>query len=69
MPPDGSDDDDNDDGDVLFVAKADPITFPTPEPGAYAVAVNANDVYTAGALPFGFSPTILLPVVRGHCWA
>ena len=44
--------------------KTDPITFPTSEPGRYAVIINANDIATAGALPFGFNPTILLPP---HC--
>ena len=47
---------------VYLVYKTDPITFPTPEPGKYAVIVNANDVVTSGAIPFGFNATIILPV-------
>lgn len=46
---------------VYFVTKTDPITFPTPEPGRYAVIVNTNDVVTSGALPYGFSATIIVP--------
>ena len=33
---------------VYVVFKTDPITFPTPNPGRYAVIVNANDVVTSG---------------------
>jgi len=44
-----------------LVLKTDPITFPTPNPGRYAVIVCANDVVTTGALPFGFGATIILP--------
>lgn len=44
-----------------LVFKTDPITFPTTSPGKYAVIVNANDVVTAGALPFGFNATIIVP--------
>lgn len=47
---------------VYLVYKTDPITFPTPNPGKYAVIVNANDVVTSGAIPFGFNATIILPV-------
>ncbi len=47
---------------VYLVYKTDPITFPTPDPGKYAVIVNANDVVTSGAIPFGFNATIILPV-------
>jgi len=46
---------------VLVVIKSDPITFPTPEPGKYAVIVNSNDLACAGAIPFGFLPTIIAP--------
>lgn len=45
----------------LLVAAADPITFPTPRPGWYAVHVNANDVATRGAEPRWFLATVLLP--------
>ncbi len=44
-----------------FVVKADPITFPTPEPGKYAVIVNANDLATTGAVPYGMTLTMILP--------
>lgn len=47
---------------VYLVYKTDPITFPTSEPGKYVVIVNANDVVTSGAIPFGFNATIILPV-------
>lgn len=47
---------------VYLVYKTDPITFPTPNPGKYAVIVNANDVVTSGAIPFGFNATIILPI-------
>src|SRR6185437_13945483 len=40
---------------------ADPITFPTPRPGWYAVHVNANDVAARGATPRWFLATLLLP--------
>ncbi|NHK31904.1 MAG: hypothetical protein FK730_11170 [Asgard group archaeon] len=46
---------------VYLVFKTDPITFPTPYPGKYAVIVNANDIVTSGAIPFGFNATIILP--------
>jgi hydrogenase expression/formation protein HypE len=45
----------------ILCFKTDPVTFPTSEPGRYAVTINANDLATAGALPFGFNATILLP--------
>ncbi len=44
-----------------LVVKADPITFPTPEPGKYAVIVNGNDLATTGAVPYGMTLTLLLP--------
>ena len=34
----------NNTSEVLVVVKSDPITFPTPEPGQYAVIVNSNDL-------------------------
>ena len=49
-------------GPVDLIYKADPITFPTPSPGRYAVVVNSNDVVTAGAMPYGFASTIIVPV-------
>ncbi len=47
---------------VYVVFKTDPITFPTPDPGRYSVVVNANDVVTSGAIPYGFNATIILPL-------
>lgn len=44
-----------------LVVKSDPITFPTAEPGKYAVIVNSNDISCAGAIPFGFLATIIAP--------
>ncbi|UCG01664.1 MAG: hypothetical protein JSW11_18890 [Candidatus Heimdallarchaeota archaeon] len=44
-----------------LVYKADPITFPTPNPTKYLITVNKNDLATAGALPYGITVTILLP--------
>ncbi len=39
----------------------DPITFPAPRPGWYAVHINANDLAVTGAKPDYFTLTILLP--------
>lgn len=50
-------------GDILLVAKTDPITFVTEETGYYAVHVNANDIVCMGATPRWFLATILLPEV------
>lgn len=47
--------------DQLVVLKSDPITFATDAIGRYAVAVNANDIATAGARPRWFLTTLLLP--------
>ena len=44
-----------------LIYKADPITFPTPDPAKYLITVNKNDLATAGALPYGITVTILLP--------
>ncbi len=52
--------------DAYLVIKTDPITFPTSNPGKYSVIVNANDVVTSGALPFGFNATIIMPVGCTH---
>jgi hydrogenase maturation factor len=49
-------------GDVLLVAKSDPITFATDEIGHYAVNVCANDLAVSGATPRFYLPTLLLPV-------
>ena len=47
--------------DRYLVLAADPISFPTPRPGWYAVHVNANDVACLGADPRWFLATVLLP--------
>lgn len=44
------------------ICKSDPITFPTPNPGRYAIIVNLNDLACLGAVPFGVLVTWLLPV-------
>jgi hydrogenase maturation factor len=50
------------DADVQYViVKTDPITFVTEEIGAYALAINANDLATMGALPRWFLATNLVP--------
>ncbi len=49
------------DAEAYIVEKSDPITFPTSEPGKYAVIINANDISCSGAVPFGFLPTIIVP--------
>lgn len=45
----------------ILSLKTDPITFPTQNPGHYAIQVNANDLATAGAIPRWFLATLLLP--------
>lgn len=47
--------------DELLLATTDPITFATDDVGYYAVAVNANDIATAGGTPRWFLATVLLP--------
>jgi hydrogenase expression/formation protein HypE len=44
-----------------LIYKADPITFPTPNPAKYLIAVNMNDLATCGAIPYGITLTLLLP--------
>ena len=46
---------------TYLIVKSDPVTFPTSEPGRYAVIVNANDIVCSGALPYGFLATIIVP--------
>jgi hydrogenase expression/formation protein HypE len=48
-------------GGQYVIIKTDPITFVTEELGAYALAINANDLATMGALPRWFLATILVP--------
>ena len=44
-----------------IVLAADPITFPSAEPGWHAVVVNANDVAATGGEPRWFLSSILVP--------
>ena len=44
-----------------IVLAADPITFPSADPGWHAVIVNANDVAATGGEPRWFLSSILLP--------
>ena len=44
-----------------IVMAADPITFPSAEPGWHAVVINANDVAATGGEPRWFLSSILLP--------
>ncbi len=44
-----------------LVYKADPITFPTPNPGRYLIIINHNDLSTSGAIPFGVTVSIIVP--------
>ena len=48
-------------GDLLLIAKSDPITFATDAIGYYAVTVNANDIAVMGGTPRWFLATLLLP--------
>lgn len=48
-------------GAETIVLTADPITFTEERIGAYAVAVNANDVVAMGGRPMYLTTTILLP--------
>lgn len=47
--------------DRYLIAKTDPITFVASDIGAYALAVNSNDISTRGAVPKWFLGTLLLP--------
>jgi hydrogenase expression/formation protein HypE len=49
------------DGQAVLVLKTDPITFATESIGRYAVAINANDMATAGAESRWMMATLLLP--------
>ena len=44
-----------------IVLAADPITFPSADPGWHAVIVNANDVAATGGEPRWFLSSILVP--------
>ncbi|GAB6906788.1 hypothetical protein JCM12296A_26240 [Desulfosarcina cetonica] len=48
-------------GEAVLVLKTDPITFATASIGRYAVAINANDLATAGAAAHWMLATLLLP--------
>lgn len=52
-------------GNPRLIVKSDPITFVSDEIGAYALAVNANDLATMGARPRWFLATVLLPAGTG----
>ena len=47
--------------DPRLVLAADPITFPSAEPGWHAVIVNANDVAATGGEPRWFLSSIVVP--------
>ena len=48
-------------GNQFLVAKTDPITLVGEEIGSYALAINANDLATMGAIPRWFLTTMLFP--------
>jgi HAD superfamily hydrolase (TIGR01509 family) len=48
-------------GAEVFLAKSDPITFPTDRIGRYAVTINTNDVVCSGAVPRWFLATAVFP--------
>jgi len=48
-------------GEEVLLLKSDPITFTADSIARYAVAVNANDVATAGARPRWLTATLLFP--------
>jgi hydrogenase maturation factor len=51
----------NTDEECYTICKSDPITFPTPNPGRYAIIINLNDLACLGAVPYGILVTWLLP--------
>ena len=51
--------------DLQLVMAADPITFPSADPGWHAVIVNANDVAATGGEPRWFLSSILAPPGTG----
>lgn len=53
-------------GAARVVLAADPITFPTDEPGRHAVIVNANDVAATGGDPKWFLSSLLAPPGTGE---
>ena len=53
-------------GPELLVAKTDPITFVSEDPGRYLLAVNANDLATTGAEPRWLLVCALLPESAGE---
>lgn len=48
-------------GAARLILAADPITFPTADPGWQAVVVNANDVAATGGEPRWFLATVIAP--------
>lgn len=52
----------------LVAVTSDPITFRTPDPGRFAICVNANDVAVMGARPqYGTVVAMLPPGTTGAC--
>ncbi len=49
-------------GEEVLVLKSDPVTFATDSAGYYAVAINVNDIATAGATPRWLLASLLFPV-------
>lgn len=45
----------------LIAVGADPVTFPTPRPGFFAVHINANDIAVTGGVPQFYLVTLLVP--------
>lgn len=44
-----------------LIVTSDPITFPTPRPGHFAVCVNSNDIAAMGGRPRYFVMTVMMP--------
>ncbi|MFO8063258.1 MAG: HAD-IA family hydrolase [Spirochaetia bacterium] len=51
----------------VLIAKSDPITFPTPDVGGYAITINLNDLVCSGGTPRWFLATAVFPPeTTGH---
>ncbi len=55
-------------GEPRLVMAADPITFPSPDPGWHAVIVNANDVAATGGAPRWFLSSVIAPPGTDEAW-
>ena len=53
-------------GEPRLVLAADPVTFPSAEPGWHAVIVNANDVAATGGEPRWFLSSVIAPPGTGE---